>query len=56
VKKGAALLSLWDSLESLFERKVDLLTEASIRNPYLRANIEQTRKLIYDGAGEKILN
>jgi predicted nucleotidyltransferase len=39
---------------SFFARKVDLLSEPSIRNPYLKANIEQTRKLIYDREGEKI--
>ncbi len=52
--RGDALLSLWDHLEILFQRKVDLLTEDSIRNPYLKRNIEQTKKLIYDGEGEKV--
>ena len=48
-KKGELLISLWESLEKLFNRKVDLLTENSLRNPYLTREIEQTRKLIYDG-------
>lgn len=52
--RGEALLSLWDKLEVLFKRKVDLLTEESIRNPYLRSNINRTKKLIYDGEGEKV--
>ena len=52
--RGEALLSLWDNLELLFNRKVDLLTENSIRNPYLRTNIDRTKKLIYDGEGEKV--
>jgi len=52
--RGEALLSLWDNLEILFNRKVDLLTEDSIRNPYLKTNIERTKKLIYDGKGEKV--
>ena len=52
--RGEALLSLWDKLEALFQRRVDLLTEESIRNPYLRSNIIRTRKLIYDGEGEKV--
>jgi hypothetical protein len=51
---GELLLSLWDSLELFFGRKVDLLTDDSIRNPYLRTNIERTKKLVYDGQGEKI--
>ncbi|HRK54304.1 MAG TPA: nucleotidyltransferase domain-containing protein [Cyclobacteriaceae bacterium] len=52
--RGEALLSLWDKLEILFQRKVDLLTEDSIRNPYLKANINRTKRLIYDGEGEKV--
>jgi predicted nucleotidyltransferase len=53
--RGDALLSLWDKLEAFFNRKVDLLTDDSIRNPYLKSSIERTKKLIYDGKGEKIL-
>jgi predicted nucleotidyltransferase len=52
--RGDALLSLWDQLEILFDRKVDLLTEDSIRNPYLKRNIDRTKQLIYDGEGEKV--
>ncbi len=52
--RGEALLSLWDKLEALFKRKVDLLTEDSIRNPYLKSNINRTKKLIYDREGEKV--
>src|SRR5437868_1243254 len=51
--RGEALLSLWDKLELLFQRKVDLLTEDSIRNPYLKSSIDRTKKLIYDRQGEK---
>jgi predicted nucleotidyltransferase len=47
--RGDALLSLWDKLEELFHRRVDLLTEDSIRNPYLRSSIDRTKKLVYDG-------
>lgn len=54
IERGEALLSLWDKLEGLFKRKVDLLTDDSIRNPYLKANINRTKKLIYDGEGEKV--
>jgi hypothetical protein len=54
VDRGEALLSLWDKLETLFQRKVDLLTEDSIHNPYLRSNIDRTKKLIYDGEREKV--
>lgn len=54
IEYGETLLSLWDNLEVFFERKVDLLTEDSIHNPYLRKSIEATKKLIYDGQGEKV--
>lgn len=49
--RGEALLSLWDNLERLFNRKIDLLTDDSIRNPYLKSNIDRTKKLIYDRKG-----
>ena len=52
--RGEALLSFWDKIEALFQRKVDLLTEDSIKNPYLKSNINRTKKLIYDGEGEKV--
>lgn len=53
-EKGELLLSLWDALEFFFDRKVDLLTHQSIKNPVLRKSIEQTKQLIYDRAGEKV--
>jgi predicted nucleotidyltransferase len=55
IERGEKLLSLWDTFENLFQRKVDLLTDSSLRNPYLRKNIDSTKILIYDGAGQKIL-
>jgi len=36
VERGEKLLSLWDKLELIFNRKVDLITETSIHNPYLK--------------------
>jgi predicted nucleotidyltransferase len=53
-EKGEKLMNLWDDLELLFNRKIDLLTENSIRNPFLRREIEQTRKLVYDGQSRKV--
>jgi len=54
ILRGEKLMSLWDGFESFFHRKVDLLTNSSIRNPYLRKSIESTKILIYDGQGLKI--
>src|SRR5450759_1226663 len=56
IDRGEKLLSLWDLFEVFFQRKVDLLTESSIFNPYLRKSIDSTKVLIYDGSGQKILN
>jgi uncharacterized protein len=54
IEYGETLLQLWDRLEIFFNRKVDLLTDDSINNPYLRKSIDSTKKLIYDGQGEKV--
>ena len=35
------------ALEDLFKRKVDLLEEQTIRNPYLKKSVDQTIALIY---------
>ena len=40
---------LAEALEQLFGRRVDLLTERSVRNPYFREVIEATRQLVYEG-------
>lgn len=34
-------------LEKLFNRKIDLLTENSLSNPYLIESIDETKKLLY---------
>lgn len=55
LEAGAALANVWNGLEALFGRPVDMLTERSLRNPYLRKEVERTKKLIYDGSKRKIL-
>ena len=55
VERGEKLISLWDTFETFFHRKVDLLTESSLRNPYLKKSIDSTKVLIYDGEGSKVL-
>ena len=55
IERGEKLLSLWDTFELFFHRKVDLLTDSSIHNPYLRKSIDSTKVLIYDGKRSKIL-
>ncbi len=41
-------LSFADSLEALLDRKVDLITERSIKNPYLRHGIDSTKVAVYE--------
>lgn len=48
--RGEKILSLWDKLEAFFKKKVDLLTNPNIRNPYLRQSINESKILIYDGS------
>jgi len=55
LERGEALLDLWDGLENLFARKVDMLTDNSLKNPYLRKEVLRTMKLIYDGAKPEVL-
>jgi len=55
IDRGEKLLELWDQFETFFRRKVDLLTDSSIHNPFLRKRIDLTKVLIYDGSGQKIL-
>ena len=54
IKKGETLLKLWDKFEAFFQRKVDLLTASSIKNPILRKNIEASKVLVYDGNELKV--
>lgn len=54
MKRGENLIDLWDKFEIIFQRKVDLLTTSSIKNPVLRKNIESSKFLIYDGKERKV--
>lgn len=42
-----AYFGLQESLESLLGRPVDLVTDRSLTNPYLRSNILQSRQPVY---------
>jgi predicted nucleotidyltransferase len=55
LNRGELLLSLWSALEAFFQRKVDLLTPNSLKNPYLIESINNTKKLLYDGSKEEVL-
>jgi predicted nucleotidyltransferase len=55
LNRGELLLSLWNELELYCDRKVDLLTPNSLRNPYLKESIDSTKRLLYDGSKEEVL-
>ncbi|MFG6392236.1 MAG: nucleotidyltransferase domain-containing protein [Candidatus Amulumruptor sp.] len=38
---------LYNALKSLFGRDVDLVDETAVRNPYFKAELEETKQLIY---------
>jgi len=54
VKKGEDLIGFWDSMENYFNRRVDLLTQQSIKNPYLKQSIDSTKILLYDDSRKKV--
>ncbi len=44
IERGEKLISLWDTFVGFFSiEKLDLLTDSSIRNPYLRKSIDSTK-------------
>lgn len=45
----ATYFDLKDGLEAMFGRPVDLLMPAAIRNPFVQADIDRTRCLLYAG-------
>lgn len=51
LERGDLLMALWDKMESFFDRKVDLLTDDSIRNVVLKNVVNRDKKLIYDRKG-----
>jgi len=54
IQRGESLMELWDRFEVLFHRKIDLLTNSSIKNPILKRNIDRTKVLIYDGENQEV--
>ncbi len=42
-----AYFGLLSDLEDLFDRKIDLVVDRAIRDPYFRKGVDQSRKVIY---------
>ena len=49
-EKGEMIWRVWDALESLFNRKVDLVTETSLTNPYFIEELNEKKVLLYGKA------
>lgn len=47
-------LGMAEALEALFGRRVDLVTERSIRNPYFRQTVEASRQRVYDDRDQEV--
>lgn len=45
---------LHHELEQLFDKKIDLVTEHSLSNPFFIESINSTKKLIYDEKAQKV--
>jgi len=41
-------LDLAEAMERLFQRPIDLVTEQSVRNPYIRRLVDASRQLVYE--------
>ncbi len=55
METGRNLNRLWHELEDLFNRKVDLLSDQPIENPYFREELDETKQLIYEQKSEDLL-
>ena len=48
--KGEMIWQIWDELENLLNRKVDLLTKTSLTNPYFIEELNEKKVLLYGKA------
>ncbi|MCY7352325.1 MAG: hypothetical protein LH606_16945 [Cytophagaceae bacterium] len=45
---GQRYFTVLERLQALLSREVDLVTERSVRSPFFRKKLEQTREVIYE--------
>ncbi len=43
-----AYFGLWEDLQVLFKRKIDLVEVGTIHNPFVLRRVNESRKLVYD--------
>ncbi|MBM3214613.1 hypothetical protein FJZ36_06835 [Candidatus Poribacteria bacterium] len=46
--RAESYFGLWSDLQRLFERRVDLVEDAAIQNPYFRRAVDSERVIVYD--------
>ena len=49
-----AYFGLLESLEALFERRVDLVDVTCLKNPYFIQGVNETRSILYEARPEKV--
>ena len=49
-ERGEMLWNVWDKLEELLNRKVDLVSETSLKNPYFIAELNEKKVFLYGQA------
>jgi predicted nucleotidyltransferase len=49
--RGELMLNVWDALEEILNRRVDLLSEKSLRNPYFIEELNEKKVLVYGERG-----
>ncbi|MBB3700329.1 nucleotidyltransferase domain-containing protein [Flammeovirga yaeyamensis] len=47
-KYADSYYTLKEQLKNIFKREIDLITEQSIKNPYLKKELEETKQLVYE--------
>ena len=55
LERGQALIDLWDQLETVLGRKIDLVTDQPVRNHYFLSELNKTKQLLYDREKQEIL-
>jgi hypothetical protein len=53
-ERGEKLIQLWDALENLFQKKIDLITDQPIKNAFFKAEVDRTKQLLYDRTKQEI--
>jgi predicted nucleotidyltransferase len=50
LERGRRYLNLWEALQDLLDRKIDLLEASTVKSPYLVSAIEENHRELYDAA------